>query len=96
MILFTARKIFQSQTVLDRDHNAAGRRFPKVCGNAAELLAERVLRLDITASVLEYADQKDIVIIAGKVRFDIFEITDHDLYVPAVFVAVRVDHGAFP
>ena len=89
MIFRTSGKILKSKTVLYSNYNSSA--LFKVSVKHSEKLLVRIVRSDISLSVLKHADKEYIIKISVKIRLNIPEVSHVNGHVSAFFVPVGID-----
>ena len=83
MIFCTARPVFQSKTVFDRKDDLAVRF--EMSGNTA---------LNISLSIFKYTDQRDLIILFGKIFLNILKVAHKNLKIIKVLMSVGIDQAS--
>ena len=92
MIFCTARPVFQSKTVFDRKDDLAVRF--EMSGNDLQEIYIRSTALNISLSIFKYTDQRDVIILFGKIFLNILKVAHKDLKIIKVLMSVGIDQAS--
>ena len=92
MIFCTARPVFQSKTVFDRKDDPAVRF--EMSGNDLQEIYIRSTALNISLSIFKYTDQRDVIILFGKIFLNILKVAHKNLKIIKVLMSVGIDQAS--